>query len=37
MKPDLQQFWRKLKDQEEDIVREVKTLIAKEIDKGCFS
>ncbi len=34
--PFVQEFWRSLKYQEQDNVKELKELIAQEIAKGCF-
>ncbi|HEY8504325.1 MAG TPA: hypothetical protein VIL46_07060 [Gemmataceae bacterium] len=35
-KPELQDFWRQLKQQDMDAVRQLKELIAQEIQEGCF-
>ena len=35
-KPELQECWRQLKDQEQQNVRALKGLIAEEIKQGCF-
>jgi protoheme ferro-lyase len=35
-KPSIQTLWRKLKKQEQDNVKEIKTLIAEEIKAKCF-
>jgi hypothetical protein len=35
-KATLQEFWRTLKQQEQDNVRRLKELIAEEIKQGCF-
>lgn len=34
--PELEQFWKDLKQQDQQVVNRLRTLIGREIQKGCF-